>query len=188
MPTAQDLLDFWFDSAHEVRWFDRDDAFDARIRERFGVLHAKAARGELAAWAETPDSWLALLILLDQFSRNLYRDDSRAFACDLQAQTLALAGIVRGHDTALPLLRRSFAYLPLEHAEDAALQQRSVDLFGGLCTQAPNDERYADYLGYARRHQAVIDRFGRFPHRNAILGRRSTPAEESYLAEPGAGF
>ncbi|SFR92137.1 Uncharacterized conserved protein, DUF924 family [Dyella sp. OK004] len=188
MPTAKDVLDFWFDPANEPRWFERDDAFDAEIRERFGALQGRASCGELDAWAETPEGWLALLILLDQFSRNLYRNDPRAFASDLHAQALAIAGITRGYDAALPPLWRAFAYLPLEHAEDPALQQHCVDLFGGLCAQVPDEARYANYLDYARRHQAVIDRFGRFPHRNAVLGRRSTQDEESYLAQPGAGF
>lgn len=188
MLTAKDVLEFWFDPANEPRWFERDDAFDAEIRECFGALQGSAARGELDAWAETPESWLALLILLDQFSRNLHRDDLHAFASDPHAQALATAGIARGHDAALPPLWRAFAYLPLEHAEDPALQQHCVHLFGGLCTQVPGEARYANYLDYARRHQAVIDRFGRFPHRNAALGRRSTQDEESYLAQPGAGF
>jgi len=188
MPTAQDVLDFWFDPANEPRWFERDDAFDAQIRTRFGSLQAQAASGELDGWADTPSRWLALLILLDQFSRNLYRNDPRAFASDAHAQALALAGIAQGHDAALPPLWRSFAYLPLEHAEDAVLQRHCVNLFGRLCAQTPGEARYANYLDYAHRHQAVIERFGRFPHRNAVLGRRSTEDEESYLAQPDAGF
>jgi uncharacterized protein (DUF924 family) len=188
MPAAQDVLDFWFEPAHEASWFDRDEVFDAGIRARFGALHAAAARGELGAWATSPAGWLALLIVLDQFSRNLYRGEAGAFACDAQAQRIALAGLARGFDTELPPLQRMFAYLPLEHAEDRALQDRCVDLFAGLCAEAPGEGRYANYLDYAHRHRAVIERFGRFPHRNTALGRQSTDEEVHYLAQAGAGF
>ena len=188
MPTAQDVLSFWFDPANEAHWFERNEAFDAAIRERFGVLHAQAARGERDDWSGEPAGWLALLIVMDQFSRNLYRNDPRAFACDARAQRIALEGIDRGFDAALPPEQRTFAYLPLEHAEHPDLQQRCVELFARLCDRHPGHAPYANYLDYARRHQAVIDRFGRFPHRNATLGRDSTPDEEHYLAQPGAGF
>lgn len=188
MSDAQEVLDFWFDPAHESFWFERDDAFDASIRERFGVLHERAARGELAAWAAQPDTWLALLILLDQFSRNLYRGDRRAFDCDARAQRIAQEGIGRGFDQKLPPHWRAFAYLPLEHAEDAFLQERCLELFGKLHQAHPDVPLYASYADYARRHAAVIERFGRFPHRNAALDRTSTPEEAHYLAEPGAGF
>ncbi|MFC4528874.1 DUF924 domain-containing protein [Dyella halodurans] len=191
MPTTpMDVLDFWFDAIAQALWFDNDPAFDARIRHRFGVVLEAAARGELDDWAATPGGWLALLIVLDQFSRNIHRRDARAWAADPKAQAIALAGIATGDDLRLSPLQRLFAYLPLEHAEDSALQRRSVELFEQLLAQSPATERvrYEDYLDYARRHRDVIDRFGRFPHRNAALGRTSTPEESAYLSGPGSGF
>ena len=188
--TAGDVLDFWFDSATEALWFERSDAFDAAIRERFGDTLVAALRGELDAWADTPEGWLALLIVRDQFSRNLYRDDPRAWSGDAATQVLALDGIAHGHDLQLAPLQRVFAYLPLEHAESPVLQKHCVRLFERLVEGVPQAERaqYTGFLDYARRHHDVIDRFGRFPHRNAVLGRADTPAERAYLATPGAGF
>jgi uncharacterized protein (DUF924 family) len=190
MSTPREVLEFWFDPATQAHWFDRDDAFDARIRERFGATLEVAARGELDHWAATPDGWLALLVVLDQFSRNVYRDDARAWAADTRAQAVAVTGIARGDDQRLPPAQRLFAYMPLEHAEDLTLQQHCVQLFERLLVQLPEDERerFQDYLDYARRHHDVIDRFGRFPHRNEALGRESTEAEQAYLASPDAGF
>ena len=188
MTDAQDVLAFWFDPACEALWFGRDEAFDASIRARFGALHEAAARGELDRWVALPESWLALLLVLDQFSRNLHRDQPRAFACDARAQRIALEGIAQGFDQRLPPAWRVFAYLPLEHAESLALQERSVALTASLCEAFPGEAVYANYLDYARRHQQVIARFGRFPHRNAVLGRASTAEEQHYLAQPGAGF
>jgi uncharacterized protein (DUF924 family) len=189
-PEASAVLAFWFDPAHHGQWYASNPVFDALIRERFAPQLTSAEAGKLADWSVTPSGWLALLIVLDQFSRNLYRDDPRAWAQDLHAQQLALSGIEEGFDRQLPPIQRVFAYMPLEHAEDRGLQQRSVALFEALCNEAPADERnrYGDYLNYARRHEAVIARFGRFPHRNAVLGRVSTQEELAYLAEPGAGF
>ncbi|EIL97684.1 hypothetical protein RHOFW104T7_03430 [Rhodanobacter thiooxydans] len=191
MPTtAQDVLDFWFAEANAARWFVVDDTFDAQIRERFGAAAQGAAEGRLDDWAHTPPGWLALLILLDQFPRNLYRNDPRAWAADAGAQRMALSGLARGDDRQLPAVQRVFAYLPLEHAEDLALQRRSVALFEALAAEAEAEQRplFDDYVDYARRHHQVIARFGRFPHRNAVLGRPSTPEELHYLAQPGAGF
>lgn len=190
MPTPQDVLEFWFDPAAEVHWFDRDDAFDAHVRERFGSTLEAAVRGELDGWSATPEGWLALLIVLDQFSRNIYRDDARAWTHDAKAQALALAGITRGDDQRIAPLRRLFAYLPLEHAEDMSLQRHCVQLFERLVDQLPAGQRaqFENFLDYARRHHDVIERFGRFPHRNAVLGRPSTDTEQAYLARPGSGF
>lgn len=191
MPTtAQDALDFWFAAANAAHWFAADDAFDAQIRERFGAAVQAAAEGRLDDWARTPAGWLALLIVLDQFPRNLYRHDPRAWATDAGAQRMALSGLARGDDRQLPAVQRVFAYLPLEHAEDIALQRRSVALFEALRAEVPTEQRrlFEEYLDYARRHLEVIARFGRFPHRNAALGRPSTPEELHYLAQPGAGF
>lgn len=188
--TAQDVLDFWFAEAGTVHWFAADAAFDAQIRARFGAAVVAAANGRLDDWADTPSGWLALLILLDQFPRNLYRHDPRAWAADVSAQRVALSGLARSDDRQLPAVQRVFAYLPLEHAEDSALQQRSVELFEALCAEVPTEQRkqFEEFLDYARRHREVIARFGRFPHRNATLGRVSTPEEMLYLAQPGAGF
>jgi uncharacterized protein (DUF924 family) len=187
---AQDVLAFWFDPAHAANWFVKDPAFDDAIRRRFGDAVEDAARGRLDAWAETPAGWLALLILLDQFPRNLHRGDARAWSADVKAQRVALSGLAAGLDQSLPLQQRVFAYLPLEHAEDMGLQQRAVALFEALHAQAPAAERahFAGFVDYARRHREVIARYGRFPHRNAVLGRESTAAEREYLAQPGAGF
>lgn len=189
-PAAQDVLAFWFAEENAVHWFAADAAFDAQIRERFGAVVETAASGALDSWATLPLSWLALLILLDQFSRNLYRNDPRAWAQDGRTQALALAGIASGNDRQLPPLQRVFVYLPLEHAEDIGLQRRSVSLFEALCAEVSPEQRarFEGFLDYARRHHEVIERFGRFPHRNAALGRRDTPSEALYLALPDSGF
>jgi uncharacterized protein (DUF924 family) len=187
--SAQDVLRFWFADENTVRWFVRDTGFDQVVRERFGATLEAAAMGELDAWTVTPHGWLALLIVLDQFSRNIHRGDARAFAQDNRAQTLVLEGLERRDDEALAPLERVFAYLPLEHAEDLALQWRAVTLFRALVLQASPQGRgqYQGFLDYARRHCEVISRYGRFPHRNAVLGRPSTPDELAWLAEDG-GF
>lgn len=153
------------------------------------LLHVARA-SELDAWTATPDGWLALLIVLDQFSRNIRRGTPLAFAADPQARALALAGIERGDDQRLTPVARLFCYLPLEHAEDAALQQRSVALFTAMFDGASEADRdlFAKALDFAQRHAQVIERFRRFPHRNAILGRSNTAAEVEYLPQQGAGF
>jgi uncharacterized protein (DUF924 family) len=189
-PEASAVLAFWFDPAHHTKWYTADPVFDARIREQFSGLIEPAATGQLDDWASMPSSWLALLIVLDQFSRNIYRSDSRAWMQDVRAQQLALSGIAEGFDRQLPPMQRVFAYMPLEHAEDIELQRRCVMLFEALCNDVPSDQRdnYTGFLDYARWHEVVIARFGRFPHRNAVLGRTSTPEEWAYLAGPGSGF
>jgi uncharacterized protein (DUF924 family) len=190
MVVAQDILDFWFAPAHAAYWFASDAGFDELLRERFGDTAQAAADGLLDGWANTPPGWLALLIALDQFPRNLHRGYARAWMHDVKAQRIALSGIDHGNDRRLPPLQRVFAYLPLEHAEDSVLQQRSVALFEALCAGAPPEQgaRFEAFLDYARSHRDVIARFGRFPHRNAALDRTSTPQELVYLARPGAGF
>ncbi len=196
--TADAVLEFWFGAddlpAAEqerlaLRWFVRDESFDREIERRFGALVDPAIAGELDTWATTPRGRLALLLVLDQFPRNLYRDSPRAFAGDAAAQRLAIEGIARGHDRAVPAHCRAFCYLPLEHAEDLRLQQRCVALFTELAadTDAVPPERYAMYLDYARRHHDVIARFGRFPHRNRVLARATRPDEQAYL-DAGGGF
>jgi uncharacterized protein (DUF924 family) len=181
--TAEDVLDFWFQGDPTVWrpcWFTRDRNFDAAIRARFADLLPAALAGQHDAWATTPEGALALVITLDQFPRNLHRATPRAFAADAKALTLATAAIAAGHDKALTPMQRVFLYLPFEHSESLADQDRSVALFESL--------GIANVTDYAHRHRDVILRFGRFPHRNAALGRASTPEELAYLAEPGAGF
>jgi len=189
--TPQAILDFWFErDRHTFRekWFRRDDAFDARIRDRFGGWLAPATEGMLDGWAASPSGALALCILLDQFPRNLHRGTAAAFAADPKAREIARAAVLRDrHDLALTPTERSFLYLPFEHSEAMADQDLSVALFEGLrdhpIHRAPNGA-----IGYAWQHWQVIREFGRFPHRNAALGRDSTAAERAYLARPGAGF
>jgi len=195
---AEKILEFWFgadDAPNDVRdqlaarWFVRDDGFDGEIRARFSNLIDAAISGELDSWTRSPRSWLALLLLLDQFPRNIYRESSLAFCGDYKAQRTAVAGISRGDDRELPIRYRVFAYLPLEHAEDLLLQRRSVALIEALAEDpdAKPAAVYAQYLDYAKRHCEVIARFGRFPHRNDVLGRISTPGEHAYL-NAGGGF
>ena len=187
--SAQEVLQFWFADENAVRWFVRDPGFDQVIRDRFSDTLDAAAVDALDSWTVTPHGWLALLIVLDQFSRNIYRGDPRAFAQDYKAQALVLEGLERRDDEALAPLERVFAYLPLEHAEDLALQWRSVTLFRALALQSSPNARgqYDNFLDYARRHCEVVTRYGRFPHRNVLLDRPSTPDELDYLAE-GGGF
>lgn len=187
-----DILDFWFgkpDSEEYGRprkcWFEKNPAFDEEIRRRFLPLLEAAAAGQRDDWASQPESLLALIVLLDQFPRNLFRDTPRAFATDGMALALAQQAVAEGFDVRLRPLQKVFVYLPFEHSEEIAMQDRSVALFTAL---AGNGEEFASYLDYAERHREVIRRFGRFPHRNAILGRASTPEEIEYLARPGAGF
>ena len=189
---AQDVLDFWFlppDNRDygqaRGEWFRKDDAFDAHIRARFGALIDAAIEGGLRAWDATPHGALARLIVLDQFTRNVYRGTPRAFAGDAQALALAIALTQAGQDQQLPPMLRAFAYLPFEHAEDLAMQARAVELFQLLSQAQPG---FDSMLDYAQRHQEVIARFGRFPHRNAMLGRPSTPEEVEFLRQPGSSF
>ena len=189
---AQDVLDFWFlppdnpdYGQSRVEWFRKDEAFDARIAERFGALIDDALAGGLRAWDAMPHGALARLIVLDQLTRNVHRGTPRAFAGDAQALALAQSLTEQGLDQQLPPMLRAFAYLPFEHAEDLAMQARAVELFQLLSQAQPGFESMLDY---AQRHQEVIARFGRFPHRNAILGRPSTPQEVAFLRQPGSSF
>lgn len=185
------VLDFWFGAAesaqrgrHRDVWFRKDAAFDAQIRDRFLALHETAASGALDAWEQQPESALALTVVLDQFPRNMFRGTPRAFAADALALQVARRAVERGFDQRLLPVERCFLYLPFEHSENIADQQRSVELFESLSGDA--DSR--GNIDYAHRHQAVIARFGRFPHRNAILGRESTPEELVFLQQPGSSF
>jgi uncharacterized protein (DUF924 family) len=193
----QEVLDFWFlpagSQGHgEQRgvWFRKDAQFDAAIRTRFGALIEQAVAGGLRDWDDAgAEGRLARILLLDQFTRNVWRDTPQAFGGDALALAAAQEMLDAGDDLTLAPLARAFAYLPFEHAEDLALQQQSVALFEQLNVRfgalAPT---LAGMRDYAIRHRDVIARFGRFPHRNAILGRSSTPEEQAYLREPGSGF
>jgi uncharacterized protein (DUF924 family) len=192
----EDVLTFWFGPpgapplANAARWFARDDGFDAAIAARFGALAERAAAGGLDAWRATPTGALALVIALDQFPRNLHRESPLAFASDPLARDVAKDARARRFDRALAPVERAFLYLPYEHAEDLALQEESVALFGELAAEAPPElaDHLRETLDYARRHRDIIARFGRFPHRNRVLGRASTALEEAFLREPGSSF
>lgn len=186
------VLDFWFappgDPEHNrtrAVWFKKDDAFDAEVRTRFGAAIELALAGALAGWRATADGAVAEIVVLDQFTRNAFRNTARAFVGDASALTAARALVASGADRALPGVRRQFVYLPFEHGEDLATQEESLRLFRKL---AQDDPALADLVAWAERHHAVVARFGRFPHRNGLLGRTSTPEEEAFLREPGSSF
>ncbi len=175
LATASDVVAFWRDAGPD-RWFVKDDAFDERFRTRCLTLHETAARGGLASWAADPEGALALVLLLDQFPRNSFRGTPRMFATDAAARSIAASAIAAGHDRAVPPDLRVFFYLPFEHSEDLADQDRSVALAAPLS---------AEYRAYAELHRDIIRRFGRFPHRNALLGRTTTPEERRFLDDGG---
>jgi uncharacterized protein (DUF924 family) len=176
---AADVLRFWFEEISPLQWWRRDPAFDLTIGTRFGMLHEAASRGELWRWRETPDGRFAEIIVLDQFSRNIHRDDARAFASDTLALGLAQEAVRVGADLAIAAERRAFIYMPYMHSESRLIHTTAVELFR---EHAPGN------LDYELRHKAIIDRFGRFPHRNAVLRRESTPEELAFLATPGSSF
>lgn len=176
----EDILHFWYDEAGEARWWKADPDFDAEIEKRFGALCTEAAAGGCAEWAESARGALALVILFDQFSRNIHRGTAAAFATDSAALDVARGAIASGLDEELKLNERYFLYMPFMHAEDPAAQQECVRLFESIGSQSG--------AKYARGHKRIIDRFGRYPHRNAILGRASTPEEEEYLRSGGKTF
>ncbi|MFM0082550.1 DUF924 domain-containing protein [Paraburkholderia sediminicola] len=189
---ARAVLECWFGAPNtpnfgEARklWFSRDKAFDAMLLERFGALIDAARAGSLDGWTETPLGALALVIVLDQFSRNCHRNTPRAFAGDHQALRIAQQMIASGADLLLPTAHhRAFAYLPFEHDETLASQHESLRLFKQLKAEPGG----ASYSSSAVRHARIIERFGRFPHRNALLGRQSTDEETAFLKEPGSSF
>jgi uncharacterized protein (DUF924 family) len=174
--TAQDVVAFWR-AAGPDRWFEKDDAFDAACRERFLATYEAAARGDLPEWETTPDGSLATVLLLDQFPRNMFRGSRRVYATDPAAVLAAERAIEKGHDREVDPSLRRFFYLPFTHAEELALQERSVSLNRGLSDP--------DTLRWAVHHRDIIARFGRFPHRNALLGRESTAEEAAFLTEGG---
>jgi len=174
------ILHFWFTELTPKQHYAKDAALDDAIRIRFGATLEAAARCELFTWRTTPEGRLAEVLVLDQFSRNVYRDTARAFAQDALALALAQQLVASGQDRSLPLAQRSFAYMPYMHSESALIHAQAALLFS-----QPGME---DSLRFEQRHQAIIERFGRYPHRNAILGRASTPEELAFLNEPGSAF
>jgi uncharacterized protein (DUF924 family) len=175
LQTPSEIVRFWRDAGPD-RWFAKDDAFDARFRAHCLRLHEAAARGALGSWQDTAEGALALVLLLDQFPRNCFRGTARMFATDAQARAVATAAIAAGHDQAVAPELRVFFYLPYEHSEDLADQERAVTLM------APLDEKSRQYAAI---HHDIIRRFGRFPHRNAVLGRATTAEEQRFLDEGG---
>ncbi|HHQ4676085.1 TPA: DUF924 family protein [Aeromonas veronii] len=200
MQPWQPLLALWFgDEADDVLqatrqaplWWGKSSETDALLASRFGELAEAAAKGSLAHWADAPCGRLALILLLDQLPRNIHRGTPAAFAQDPLARDLCLKGLSIGADKSLSPLERVFFYLPLEHAESREQQARSVALFEALAAEqagTPAQATFAGFADFARRHQVIIERFGRFPHRNDILGRTSTPEEAAFLQQPGSGF
>lgn len=174
------ILRFWFEETSPKQWWKVDPAFDAIVRERFAAIHRSACLGELWSWRKEARGRLAEIIVLDQFSRNMFRGKPQAFASDAMALALAQEAVAGGHDALLPPTERVFIYLPYEHSESGVVQAESVNLIAALGKAELHD--------YALRHQAIVDRFGRFPHRNQILGRESTPEELEFLKQPGSSF
>ena len=178
--TSTDIIHFWFTELTPKQHYAKDTALDEAIRTRFGGTLEAAARCELFAWRATPEGRLAEVLVLDQFSRNVYRDSAGAFAQDTLALALAQELVANGQDRSLPLAQRSFAYMPYMHSESALIHAQAVALFA-----QPGME---DTLRFELRHQEIIHRFGRYPHRNALMGRESTPEELVFLSEPGSSF
>ena len=200
MDEARAVREFWFGAAPLTAaavaarmahfWFGGEGAEDEEIRARFGPLVERAAAGELAGWADGPRRRLSLILLLDQFPRNIFRGTARAFASDEQALALTLSGMQSAADAALEPVERLFFYMPLQHAENLEAQDEAVAACRRLVAEATPEfqEIFAGALRYAQEHRAIIERFGRFPHRNAVLGRSDTPEEAQWLSEGGARF
>lgn len=180
MSWQRDVLRFWFDELDERDWWEKNPLVDQTVRRRFGPLHDRLSREATPYSFVSVDEALASVIALDQFPRHIHRGDPRAFASDPLALAIALRAIEDGFDRQLSPRRRHFLYLPLEHSEDRAIQARSVALYAAIGEAEEHD--------YAVRHKVIIDRFGRFPHRNAVLGRPSTAEEIAFLKQPGSGF
>ena len=189
----QAIVRFWFGdalasveaaTARAKVWFKADPAFDAELARRFGACPDQARSGAFDHWAREPESALARILVLDQFPRNIFRGTRAAFEYDAAAAAAATAAVDTGLDAQLHPLMTAFVYLPFEHAEDAAAQARALELYAALARESGD----GSWLEWARKHAVVIERFGRFPHRNAILGRVSTPEEIAFLREPGSRF
>jgi uncharacterized protein (DUF924 family) len=180
MAAAADILSFWFEEIQPAAWWKVDPAFDDLVRSSFGALHEQARRCELFAWRATPEGRLAEVIALDQFARNIHRGTAAAFAADPLALALAQEAVSAGADLALPVERRAFLYMPYMHSESTAIHAVAEPLMRERAPQHTHD--------FELRHKAIIDRFGRYPHRNAILGRASTAEEVEFLKQPGSSF
>jgi uncharacterized protein (DUF924 family) len=199
MAAAEQIIEYWFGAdldegatakAQASLWWAKNPQADAEIKQRFEGYLALAANGALTHWRSTPRGWLALILLTDQFPRSIYRDSAKAFAFDPTALALCRGGLAAQIDTQLRPIERVFFYLPLEHSEHLADQEKSVELFATLLASLPLEWRnaFTEYLDFAKRHREVICRFGRFPHRNAILGRVSSAEEVAFLQLPGSSF
>ena len=193
------ILQYWFgdvdslgrsDMLHSRRWFMKDDAFDREIAERFADTYADVRGGLREAWLDDPRGRVAYVIVLDQFARNMFRGTARAFEGDRQALAAAVEGVARHDDAELTVSERSFLYMPYMHSEDIDMQDRSVALFTELAANAPSELRgsMVAAVQYAEKHHEVVARYGRFPHRNTVLGRESTPEEIAFISQPGSGF
>ena len=180
--SQSDILDFWFEETQPQQWFQVSEAFDALLHERFMDDYDKASEGIYDDWKKDADGCLALVLLLDQFPRNMFRGKAQAFSTDAKALVVSKYALSKGFDQLLTPVKRRFLYLPFEHSENLLDQRKCAELFEKMKKDDP--------LGYeyALKHLKVIEEFGRFPHRNKILGRMNTPEEEAYLAQPGAGF
>lgn len=176
----QDIIDFWFTEIEPKQWWQKDEAFDQMIQARFSKLHAQAKAGELFRWRDSALGSLAEVIILDQFSRNMYRDKPESFACDSMALALAQCAISKGLDTELSDVQRSFLYMPFMHSESLLIHEEAVKLFQSVGIQSNVDFEF--------KHKAIIERFGRYPHRNDILGRESTAEEKAFLEGPNSSF
>jgi len=181
MPAPQDIIDFWFSERARKKWWKKDEGFDQEIRERFAAVHRSAAAGKLKHWRGTPEGKLAEIIVLDQFSRNMFRQSPEAFAQDGRARALARSAVSQGADRELPVEQRAFLYMPLMHSESMDDHEQAVKLFA-------SDPGLAGNLEFEISHKAIIERFGRYPHRNAILGRESSSEELAFLRLPGSSF
>ncbi len=191
MLQVNEILDFWFGKPEDADygkirkfWFTKNLEFDQEVRSRFLSVYQQAAAGQLDEWQTSPHSCLALIIMLDQFPRNMFRSQPQAFATDPQALSIAQYALTQGFDQQLLPIQRWFIYMPFEHSENLEYQRQSVELFSTL----KDDPDCASGIDYAHRHLKVIERFGRFPHRNQILVRESTPEEVEFLQQPGSSF
>jgi uncharacterized protein (DUF924 family) len=191
MSQAKEILEFWFGTPNDADygqqrkiWFTKNPEFDEEVRSLFTLQYQQAAAGQLDNWKTTPQSCLALIILLDQFPRHMFRGKPQAFATDTQALAYAQYAVAQGFDQELLPLQRWFIYLPFEHSENLEHQNHCVQLY----QQWSDDQNMSEGLTYAIRHLKVIERFGRFPHRNQILGRENTPEEAEFLKQPGSSF
>lgn len=176
----QEIITFWFEEIDSKKWWIKDPDFDQLLMDRFSTIHAKAAACELYHWRTCAEGRLAEIIVLDQFSRNMFRDSAKAFANDTLALSLAQHAIELGLDQQLPTQQRSFMYLPYMHSESLVIHEQAVKLYEKMGV--------AGNLDFEYKHKAIIDRFGRYPHRNAVLGRESTSEELAFLQQPGSSF